>query len=300
MVDGPELARDAPVLAHNARPDIFGGRTVLRDGRVVDACPMSNDTLAGRTAIVTGGSRGIGLGIAAAIVGAGGSVCVTARKPDQLAAAVEELGARAIGVAGAADDAVHRRDAFAQTRAAFGPVDLLVNNAGINPLYGRLLDSDDDDAMRKTLQVNVLAPIAWSREAWRAGMREHGGAILNVASLGGLVGDPNLGIYNVSKAALIHLTRQLAVELAPRVRVNGIAPAVVRTRFARALYEHDEPAVAATYPLQRLGEVQDTSAAALYLLSGEAAWITGQTLVVDGGISLRLAGAAPEQHAVGT
>lgn len=248
---------------------------------------MSASTLDGKVAIVTGASRGIGLGIAQGIVDAGGSVCITARRPDELERAVAELGERAIGVQGAADDPEHRARAVEETIAAFGAVDLLVNNAGINPVYGPLVDEDDMGALRKTLEVNVLAPIAWTREVWRRGMRERGGAVLNVASVGGIRGEPNLGIYNASKAALIHLTRQLALELAPRVRVNAIAPAVVKTRFAERLYSHDEERVASVYPLARLGRVEDTTAAALFLLGDEAGWITGQVLTLDGGLTLR-------------
>ena len=248
--------------------------------------------LDGRVAIVTGASRGIGRGIADGIVAAGGSVCVTARKQAELDETVAALGERAIGVAGGADDPAHREEAVAKTAEAFGPVNLLVNNAGINPIFGPLVDTDDEGAFRKTLEVNLLAPIAWSRLVWQAGMRERGGAILNVASVGGILGEPNLGIYNASKAALIHLTRQLALELAPKVRVNAIAPAVVRTRFAERLFAENEEAVTAAYPLARLGEVQDTTEASVFLLSDASGLITGQTLVLDGGLTLR--GLAPE------
>jgi len=117
-------------------------------------------------------------------------------------------------------------------------------------------------------------------------MAEHGGAVLNVASVGGLRAEAMIGAYNASKAALIHLTRQLAVELAPGVRVNAIAPAVVKTRFARVLWEGREAEAAAAYPLGRLGTPADTAGIARFLLSDEASWITGQTMVVDGGLSL--------------
>ena len=117
-------------------------------------------------------------------------------------------------------------------------------------------------------------------------MREHGGAVLNVASVGGLRAGSPIGAYNASKAAVIHLTRQLAVELGPKVRVNGIAPAVVKTKFARALYEDREDEVASHYPLKRLGVPEDTAKLAAFLLSDDASWITGETVTIDGGVTV--------------
>jgi hypothetical protein len=135
----------------------------------------------------------------------------------------------------------------------------------------------------KTFDVNVWAPILWTGLVWRAWMAEHGGTVTNTASVGGLVVGPNLGVYHASKAALIHITRQLALELAPKVRVNGVAPGVVRTRLAEALWKHDEDAVAANTPLGRIGEPEDVGAAVAFLASDAAGWITGETLVIDGG-----------------
>jgi NAD(P)-dependent dehydrogenase (short-subunit alcohol dehydrogenase family) len=189
-------------------------------------------------------------------------------------------------VAGAADDPVHREEAVARTIERFGSLDLLVNNAGVNPQHGPLVDADLG-AVRKILEVNVTGALAWTQLAWRGWMAANGGAVLNVASLGGLRPGHGIGAYNASKAALIALTRQLAQELAPGVRVNAVAPAVVRTRFARALYEGREAEVAAAYPLGRLGEPGDVAEAAAFLLGPGAAWITGQTLVLDGGLSQR-------------
>jgi len=160
----------------------------------------------------------------------------------------------------------------------------MVNNAGINPVYGPLVDADLG-AVRKIFAVNVVAALAWTQLAWRHWQDDHGGAVLNVASVGGIVPGPLIGAYNSSKAALIHLTRQLAQELGPTVRVNAIAPAVVKTEFARALYEHDEDGVASRYPMKRLGTPEDTAKLAAFLLSDDASWITGQTVVIDGGIT---------------
>ncbi len=190
-----------------------------------------------------------------------------------------------MAVAGSSHDDVHREAAVRATVQQLGGLDILVNNAATNPQYGPLVDADLG-AVRKVLEVNVTAPLGWVQEAWRAWMGEHGGAVLNIASVGGLRPGAHIGAYNASKAALIHLTRQLALELAPSVRVNAIAPAVVKTRFAEALYVDREDEVAAGYPLGRLGTPADTAALARFLLSDEASWITGETVVIDGGVSL--------------
>jgi len=242
----------------------------------------------GRVALVTGGTRGIGLGVAAELAARGARVTVTARKPDELEAAVTALGGPdvALGVRGSADDEAHQADAVARTVERFGSLDLLVNNAAVNPHYGPLIEAPLA-AIRKILEVNVTAVLAWTQQAWRAGMAERGGAVLNVASVGGIRGGESIGGYNTSKAALIHLTRQLAAELGPRVRVNAIAPAVVKTTFARALYEGREEEVAAGYPLGRLGTPTDTAKLAAFLLSDDAGWITGETVVIDGGVTRR-------------
>jgi NAD(P)-dependent dehydrogenase (short-subunit alcohol dehydrogenase family) len=240
-----------------------------------------------RVAIVTAASRGIGLAVAQALVARGDRVCVTARKPEGLLAAVETLGGpdRAIAVAGRADDPAHQSACVEAAMESFGRVDLLVNNAGINPVYGPLLELDFD-AARKMLEVNVLAPMSWARLVHQAWMGEHGGAIVNVASIAGLRPAEGIGFYGITKAALIQVTAQLATELGPGVRVNAVAPAVVKTAFAAKLYEGREAEVSARYPLQRLGDPSDIAGAVAFLLSPEASWITGQTLVLDGGLTL--------------
>jgi NAD(P)-dependent dehydrogenase (short-subunit alcohol dehydrogenase family) len=242
----------------------------------------------GRAAIITGATRGIGFGIASELVARGASVCITARKPDELAQAIAKLdpdgSGRAIAAQGSADDTEHQQRAVAATMAAFGRLDIVVNNAGINPHFGLLVDADLS-AVRKIFDVNVIAALAWTQLAWRTWQRENGGAILNVASVGGVMPGALIGAYNASKAALIHMTRQLAQELGPNVRVNGIAPAVVKTDFAKALYENDEVSAASHYPLKRLGVPNDTSKLAAFLLSDDASWITGQTVIIDGGIT---------------
>ncbi len=242
---------------------------------------------AGKVAIVTGASRGIGLGIAERLVAEGAKVCITARKQEALDEAVRTLGGpdRAIAVAGKGDDVDHQADAVKQTLQAFGSVDLLVNNAGINPVYGPMVEMELD-AARKIFEVNCLAALSWVQQAHRAWMGEHGGSVVNVSSVAGLKPAPGIGFYGASKAMLAHITAELAVELGPDIRVNAVAPAVVKTKFATALYEGKEEQVASTYPLKRLGVPEDVGSVVAFLLSEDAAWMTGQVLVVDGGLTL--------------
>ncbi|UGT54909.1 SDR family oxidoreductase [Nocardia asteroides] len=242
---------------------------------------------AGRTAIVTGASRGIGLGIAQRLVDDGAKVVITARKKDALDEAVEQLGgpAHALGVAGRSDDAEHQQDAVAQAISTFGSADLLVNNTGINPVYGPMIDLDLA-AARKIVEVNCLAALAWTQQVHKAWMGEHGGSVVNVSSVAGIKPAPGIGFYGASKAMLTYLTQELAVELGPDIRVNAVAPAVVKTKFATALYEGREQEVSSAYPLKRLGVPEDIAGAVTFLLSADAAWITGQLLVVDGGVTL--------------
>ncbi|MBF6286869.1 SDR family oxidoreductase [Nocardia cyriacigeorgica] len=242
---------------------------------------------AGKTAIVTGASRGIGLGIAQRLVDDGAKVVITARKQDALDAAVEQLGGseHALGVAGRADDAAHQEDTVARAIATFGSADLLVNNTGINPVYGPMIEMDMA-AARKIIEVNCLAALSWTQQVHKAWMGEHGGAVVNVSSVAGIRPAPGIGFYGASKAMLTYITQELAVELGPRLRINAVAPAVVKTKFATALYEGREQELAETYPLKRLGVPEDIAGAVAFLLSDDAAWVTGQLLVLDGGVML--------------
>ncbi|MER7407910.1 SDR family oxidoreductase [Streptomyces sp. NPDC000070] len=247
---------------------------------------MTSVELSGKAALVTGASRGIGYGVAEALVARGDRVCITGRNEDALKEAVEQLGSdRVIYVAGKAHDEAHQAVAVERTMEAFGRVDFLVNNAGTNPVFGPIADLDLNVA-RKVFETNVVSALGFAQKTWHAWQKDNGGAIVNIASVAGLSPSPFIGAYGVSKAAMINLTLQLAHEFAPRVRVNAIAPAVVKTKFAQALYEGREEEAAAAYPLGRLGVPSDIGGAAAFLTSGQSDWVTGQTLVVDGGIFL--------------
>ena len=243
--------------------------------------------LQGRTAIVTGASRGIGLGVAKRLVGEGARVVITGRKQDALNAAVSELGGTDVarGVSGRADDQDHQKRTVERALDAFGSIDMLVNNAGINPVYGRMIDLELGSA-RKIVEVNVLAALSWVQQVHQAWQTSNGGAVVNISSISGVRPSPNIGMYGASKAMLSHITRELALELGPDVRVNAVAPALVKTRLATALYEGREDAVSATYPLKRLGRPADLGSVVAFLLSDDASWITGQVVVVDGGLLL--------------
>jgi NAD(P)-dependent dehydrogenase (short-subunit alcohol dehydrogenase family) len=249
----------------------------------------------GKAAIVTGGSKGIGKGIAKAFAEAGAHVLITARKPDTLESATAELGPNVSWIAGHTGRPEDGERVVATCLERYGSCDVLVNNAATNPYAGPLIDAPLP-AWDKTVEVNLRGPLAWSQIAWHAWMKDHGDcSIINIASVGGYGTSPNLGLYAVLKAALIHMTKQLAAELAPNVRVNALAPAVIKTDFARILWEGEAgERTAKTYPLQRLGEPADIGEAALYLAAG-ASWMTGQTLVLDGGGLIAFRGGADEE-----
>jgi len=244
--------------------------------------------LDGKVALVTGGTRGIGRAVVEAFAAAGAGICVLARKPEGLAEtekAIADLGAPVVTVAGSAGDHAVLDEAVARCTGDLGRLDIVVNNAATNPTFGPMAETEPA-AVRKVLEVNVEGALYLVQRAWSAGMAEHGGSVVNVASLGGIRPSPFIGIYNASKAALLHMTRQLAMELAPAVRVNAVAPGLVKTHFARALWEADEEGIAARHPLRRIGAPDDVAGAALFLASDAASWITGATIVIDGGMSL--------------
>lgn len=243
----------------------------------------------GKVALVTGASRGIGQATALELGRSGASgITITSRKPENIEEAAAELAEAGVGadrvlaLANRADDEESAEEAVAATVERFGSLDILVNNAGTNPAAGSLM-AVDLGAVDKTWAVNMRAPLLWVRAAYHAWMERGGGSIVNVASVAGVRPSPLMGAYNISKAGLIHMTRQLAHELAPGIRVNAVAPAVVRTRLAGMLLE-DEEATARMHPMGRVGEPDDVARMIVFLASDASSWMTGAVVPVDGGV----------------
>jgi NAD(P)-dependent dehydrogenase (short-subunit alcohol dehydrogenase family) len=247
----------------------------------------------GKAVLVTGGTRGIGRAVAQAMLEAGAHVALTARDAGELERAGKELdglGGEVFAFAGNVADPEHAEAAVAGVVARHGRLDVLVNNAATSPYFGPM-HRVDTRRLDKSWEVNVRGPLLWTQQAWRQSMGEHGGAVVNVASIGALLAGGPTGVYNMTKAALVYQTRQLATEFGPRARVNAVAPGVVKTSMSEAIWsgrgEHgDYP-----WPLRRLGRPEDVAAAVLYLASDLASWVTGHVLVVDGGA---LCAAAPD------
>lgn len=246
--------------------------------------------LQGRVVVVTGGSRGIGRAIGGAFLRCGATVVLSSRKASSLERTCEELrresGSGSISYieANAGDEDAPAR-VLAEVLERHGRLDVLVNNAGTNPHFGSILDISAAQA-DKIVAVNLRGVLLWTQAAWHLywkNVLESTGSVINVASIGGLSVDRGIAYYNVSKAGVIHLTRQLAPEMGPRVRVNALSPGLVKTDMARALWEEHERTIAARLPLGRLGEPEDIANAALFLGSDLSTWVTGSNLVVDGG-----------------
>jgi NAD(P)-dependent dehydrogenase (short-subunit alcohol dehydrogenase family) len=244
--------------------------------------------LDGKVALVTGASRGIGKAIAASLVESGAHVMLTSRKLEQLEATAAEIGGETAVYAGNAGDVETARACVAATIERFGRLDILVNNAATNPYFGATLEVDEA-RYDKTFQVNLRGPLFWAAAAHEQAFSSNPGVILNIASVGGLRAEGGLGVYNLTKAAMIHMTRQLASEIGPS-RVVGIAPGLVQTDFAAFLVDNFGDRLAAQLPLQRLGDPEDIANLATFLVSDAASWITGETYVIDGGAGVRSGG----------
>jgi NAD(P)-dependent dehydrogenase (short-subunit alcohol dehydrogenase family) len=248
---------------------------------------MTSD-LTGRAAIVTGASRGIGYAIAAELAGRGAAVTIMSRKAGDIAAAGEQLareidGARVLALPANAGRDEDRDEVVRRTMDEFGRLDILINNTGINPVYGPLADADLG-AVRKIFDTNVVAALGFVQLALKTWMGEHGGSIVNVSSIGGLRSTGVLAAYGASKAALNHLTMELAWQLGPNVRVNAVAPATVKTKFAEMIYAGREEQASSVYPMKRLGTPEDVAKLVAFLVSDEASWITGECVRIDGGL----------------
>jgi NAD(P)-dependent dehydrogenase (short-subunit alcohol dehydrogenase family) len=249
--------------------------------------------LTGKIAIVTGSSRGIGRAIAERFAEHGANVVISSRKADACAVTADAINRvrgrdAAIPIAANISSKESLRHLVDETERRFGQIDVVVCNAASNPYFGAMAGISDDQ-FRKILDNNVVANHWLSQMAAPGMIARKGGSIIIVSSIGGLKGSPMLGAYNISKAADFQLARNLAVEWGPHnVRVNCIAPGLVRTDFARALWENPETlrAVTATTPLRRIGEPDEIAGAAVYLASAAGSFITGQTIVVDGGATI--------------
>lgn len=236
-----------------------------------------------KVALVTGGSRGIGKAIATNFAASGAKVMIVSRKAEALEEAAAEIGHGCEWHVANTGDPGQAEDAIKTTIEKLGSLDVLVNNAATNPYAGPMIDVDLP-RWDKTISVNVTAPLVWTQLAWNLWMKENGGNVINISSVGGLSTNQILGVYDLTKSALIQMTKQLGAELGPKVRVNAICPGLIKTDFARVLWEGEKGAeVAEAYPLKRLGEPEDVAAAALYLAADSASWITGQHIVLDGG-----------------
>ncbi|MEN9505288.1 MAG: hypothetical protein RI958_1214 [Actinomycetota bacterium] len=242
-------------------------------------------SMEGKVALVTGASKGIGKAIAATLAANGAKVMLSSRKIEALEAAAAEMEGETAVFAANAGDPQAARACVAATVERFGPIDILVNNAAANPYFGPTMEVDEA-RFDKTFQVNLRGPVFWCQAVWEAGMKDRPGVIVNIASVGGLRAENGLGTYNLTKAGLIHLTRQLGNELGP-TRVVGVAPGLVQTDFAKVLVDNFGERLAAQLPLKRLGVPQDIANLVAFLASDAASWITGETFVIDGGAGVR-------------
>lgn len=247
--------------------------------------------LTGKVAIVTGGSRGIGQAIAEALTGAGAKVVISSRKQENLDPVVEDIrakGGEVTAVVAHNGDKAALQGLAQAAKDAYGRIDILVNNAATNPHFGLMLDAEDS-FWQKTLEVNIMGNV-WLTQAVVPAMREVGGGkIINIASVNGLRPGHWQGIYSMTKAAVISLTKTLAMELAvDNIHVNAVAPGLVRTKFARVIWENETVlnAVESRTPVNRIGEPEDISGIVVYLSSPASAFTTGQVFVVDGGLSI--------------
>jgi NAD(P)-dependent dehydrogenase (short-subunit alcohol dehydrogenase family) len=244
--------------------------------------------LTGRVAIVTGASRGIGSAIANALAEQGADVVLSSRKQADLDAEAERINARFPGKATAVAAHAGRQEDLERLVSTVmersGRIDILVNNAASNPYFGSLLDAELP-AWDKTFEVNLRGVFLLTKLVYAASMEKNGGAVVNVASVGGLRPGFGLGVYNITKAGVIMLTRQLALEIGSKVRVNAIAPGLVKTRFAEALWGNEEimKRVVSSNPMGRIGEPDEIAGAVVFLVSDAASYVNGEVIVIDGG-----------------
>jgi len=251
---------------------------------------IADFSLEGKVALVAGGSRGIGRASALAFAEAGADVVVSSRKLPDLEKVAEEIrarGRRGLAITAHIAKIEESKDLVERVKAEFGKIDILMNNAGTNPYYGSIMDAEEW-AWDTTMNVNLKGPFLLSQLVARIMREEGGGSIINTSSVGGFRPGEGQGIYSVTKAGLMMLTKVMAREWGKyNIRVNAIAPGVIKTRLSEALWK--EPAVgeaaAKRTALGRLGESEDVAGAVLYLASDASSYVTGETIVIDGGVA---------------
>jgi NAD(P)-dependent dehydrogenase (short-subunit alcohol dehydrogenase family) len=256
---------------------------------------MEQFSLAGKVAIVTGGSRGIGEAIAQTYAQAGAKIVLASRKLDGLSAVAEAIKAAGGEATPVAAHMGEPKSSEALVKLAvdlYGGLDIVVNNAATNPHFGPLLTSEES-MWDKTIDVNLRGYFRLIRDAVPPMIERGGGKIVNVASIAGIMPSPGMGLYGITKAAVIMMTRTLAVELAPHnIQVNAIAPGFIKTRFSQAIWGNEQinERVIASTPAGRIASVEEITGIALYLASKASDFTTGQAIVVDGGLTLSAGG----------
>jgi len=244
--------------------------------------------LSGKVAVVTGASRGIGSAIAEALAEHGADVVLSSRKQADLDVEAERINGiypeKATAIAAHAGREEDLQKLVDEVMVRFSRIDILVNNAGTNPYFGPVLGAELS-AWDKTFEVNLRGYFILTKLVYQASMEERGGSIVNISSIGGLRPGMGLGVYNITKAGVIMLTRQLARELGGKVRVNAVAPGLVKTRFAEALWGNPEilDRVLAQNPMGRIGLPEEVASGVLFLASDAASYVNGEVLVIDGG-----------------
>jgi NAD(P)-dependent dehydrogenase (short-subunit alcohol dehydrogenase family) len=277
--------------ACRAQPERIDGAAILPASAAMAKKLLDRFNLAGKVAIVTGASRGIGEAIARGLAECGAKVVVSSRKQesvDEVAAAYKSNGLEATAVAAHMGDLQSIDRLVQQTLSAYGGVDIVVNNAATSPVYGPLLEAPND-AFQKIIDVNVRGPLELARRAYPSMVERGGGSIVSISSIGGISPESMIGLYSMSKAALISLTKAMALEWGPAgIRANAICPGLIQTKFSAALWQNEKLVERLTkeLPLRRIGQPEEMAALAVFLASPASSYCTGAVFTADGGSTI--------------